>query len=516
MGTTNKNAAVYFIDRHRNGEQGAKTAFIEADVAGRTITYGELAQQSGRLADLYARHGLRREDRALMLVLDKIEFPIIFWGSLKSGIIPVPVNTLLSTQVYKTMLADSRARALFVSVELFKTIQPALKDASDLQVVFVIGDGERGEYLSFAKELSASKECELVEASADECAFWLYSSGSTGAPKGVRHVHGSLQATFDTYGARVLGIEKDDVVFSVAKLFFAYGLGNAMTFPLAVGATAILFSARPTPAAVLSVMDATKPNIFCGVPTFYAALLAAMEQQAPASLCNLKRCISAGEALPEDIGVQWLKLCKSEILDGVGSTEMLHIFLSNAPGDVVFGTSGNAVPGYEMRLVDENGEEVAPGVIGELLVRGNSAADSYWNQRDKSRATFEGEWTRTGDKYEKRDDGRFVYCGRTDDMFKVSGIWVAPFEIEQALISHPLILEAAVVAARDDQGLEKPKAFVVLISADTEDGLIEALKEHVKEKIGKWKYPRWIEILEDLPKTATGKIQRYKLRNQDL
>jgi 4-hydroxybenzoate-CoA ligase len=521
MTGTGGNAAFYFVDRHRSGPAGAKVAFVEAGPGGRTLTYDELAMQSDRMAALYERYGLRREDRAVMLVLDQIEFPVIFWGSLKAGVIPVPLNTLLSAEVYHLVLMDSRARALFVSAELLPAIAPALKDNPYLEVVFVIGrpGGETAapafsRRLPFAQELAASDPRDLLAVSGDECAFWLYSSGSTGAPKGVRHVHGSLQCTADTYGRQVLGILPDDVVFSAAKMFFAYGLGNAMTFPMSVGATTVLLSGRPTPDSVMAVMQSMKPTIFYGVPTLYAAMLAALAGKTPDSGGRLRRCISAGEALPADVGARWAQSFGVDILDGVGSTELLHIFLSNQPGDVVLGTSGTPVPGYELRLVDERGNAVAPGGLGELLVKGASAADGYWNQRDKTRATFEGEWTRTGDKYQLRDDGRLVYCGRSDDMFKVSGIWVAPFEVEQALISHPAVLEAAVVPHRDEEGLEKPKAYVVLKPAAGRDGIAEALKEHVKEKIGKWKYPRWIELINELPKTATGKIQRFKLRGE--
>jgi 4-hydroxybenzoate-CoA ligase len=276
-------------------------------------------------------------------------------------------------------------------------------------------------------------------------------------------VHSNLRATADTYGAQVLGIEPDDRIFSAAKLFFAYGLGNGMTFPMAVGATTILFNGRPTPDSMAEVLERTKPTIFCGVPTLYAAMVHAMQAGGRIPNAPLRRCISAGEALPEEVGKGWAKLWNGvDILDGVGSTELLHIFLSNAPGDVEYGTSGKAVPGYELRLVDEAGSDVPDGEVGELIVQGASAAESYWNQRQKSRTTFEGHWTRTGDKYIRRPDGRYVYCGRTDDMFKVSGIWVSPFEVEQALISHPAVLEAAVVPRRDDEGLEKPAAYVVL------------------------------------------------------
>lgn len=504
------NAALYFVDRHRANAD--KPAFIEGGGQKRQLSYHDLAAQSDRMAAFYAVHGVRREDRAAMLVLDQIEFPIIFWGSLKAGVVPIPLNTLLASDVYQAILNDSRARALFVSIELWPVIAPILDQCPHLEAVFVVGGQAPAGTRSF--DLSGHAPSPVVDCSADECAFWLYSSGSTGTPKGVRHVHGSLRVTADTYGAQVLGIQASDVIYSAAKLFFAYGLGNGMTFPMSVGATTILLNGRPTPDSVLEILNTTQPTLFGGVPTLYAALVAHIEGGKGQLTARLRRCISAGEALPAEVGRRWEALSGAEILDGVGSTEMLHIFLSNRPGEVVYGTSGVAVPGYELRLVDENDAEVPVGGIGELLVKGGSAASDYWNQRRKSRSTFQGEWTRTGDKYERRADGRLVYCGRTDDMFKVSGIWVAPFEIEQALITHPLVMEAAVVAGRDADGLEKPRAFVVLkpgVSAPAD--LSEQLKEHVKERIGKWKYPRWVEVIGELPKTATGKIQRFKLRS---
>jgi 4-hydroxybenzoate-CoA ligase len=508
LNETNGNAALYFVDRHASGAVADQVVFIEGDNA---VTYRDLAEQSGRLAGFYAAHGLQPEDRAAMIVLDGIEFPIIFWGSLKAGIVPVPLNTLLTAEAYEIILNDSRAKALFVSKELLGVVEPVIARCPSLRAVFVVGDAD-DRHLSFATEIAKHPSAPAVEASGDQCAFWLYSSGSTGRPKGVRHVHSSLKATADTYGAEVLGISADDMIFSAAKLFFAYGLGNGMTFPQSVGATTILCRARPTPNKVLEMIAASRPTIFGGVPTLYAGLLAAMGGRLPAGFDRLRRCISAGEALPAEIGQRWTDLTGVEILDGVGSTEMLHIFLSNRPGEVAYGTSGIAVPGYDLRLVDENGGKIVEGEIGELLVKGPSAADGYWNQRDKSRSTFEGHWTRTGDKYERRADGRFVYCGRTDDMFKVSGLWVSPFEVEQAIVSYPAVLEAAVVSATDEHGLEKPKAFVVLKSKVDREAFAAALKDHVKDKVGKWKYPRWIEIVDELPKTATGKIQRFKLR----
>ena len=508
---TNGNAAVYFVDRHVDEGRGNKTVFREADGAKRSLTYAQLKDQAGQFAGALTRAGVRREERVALIVRDQLEFPVAFFGAMKSGAVPVPLNTLLAAPVYDAILNDSRASILVVSAALWDTVKPAIEGNTYLRQVVVIGDAPEGT-ASFDDLIDGADVLDTIEAHDDELAFWLYSSGSTGTPKGVRHIHSSMKATADTFGAQVLGIREDDVIFSAAKFFFAYGLGNAVSFPMSVGATTIIFSGRPTPDAMFDIMANEKPTLFCGVPTLFAALVAEQEKRGGSPDHSIRLCTSAGEALPRDIGGRWEQLWGCQIVDGVGSTEMLHIFLSNAPGDIVYGTSGKAVPGYEVRLVDEHDEDVPDGEVGELLVRGPSSADGYWNQRNKSQSTFQGHWTRTGDKYTRDESGRFVYSGRTDDMFKVSGIWVSPFEVEQALIEFPGVLEAAVVSKADEKGLIKPAAFVVM-KEGVEAPSMDALKDFVKEKIGMWKYPRWVTFVDELPKTATGKIQRFKLRD---
>jgi benzoate-CoA ligase family protein len=345
----------------------------------------------------------------------------------------------------------------------------------------------------------------------DDICFWLYTSGSTGQPKGAVHVHAAPRLTDELYGAPVVGLTENDVVYSVAKLFFAYGLGNAMTFPLSAGATVVLMPQRPSPDTVAALLRQHAVTVFFAVPTFYAAFLAA--NPVDRSALALRSCVSAGEALPVDVGRRWSERYGVDILDGLGSTEMLHIFLSNRTGEVRYGTTGKPVPGYDIRLVDDAGEPVASGEMGELQVRGPTSAIMYWNNREQSRATFLGEWTRSGDKYIEDEDGYYLYCGRRDDMLKVGGVYVAPFEVEGALLSHHDVLEAAVVAWPDEDRLIKPKAFVVLKSSGTaSEETAQALREHCRSQLASYKYPRWIEFRTELPKTATGKIQRFKLR----
>jgi 4-hydroxybenzoate-CoA ligase len=504
------NACADLVDRNVAEGRGDKTAFISAD---RSLTYRMLQAETCRFARLAHRLGLRREDRIAMAMLDTVDFPIVFLGAIRAGVVPIPLNTLLATEQYAYMLADSRAKALVVSAALWPALQPALAKAPDIRHV-IIADGEPGEGAIRLGEALAGERDDFILAPThpDEPCFWLYSSGSTGAPKGVRHVHSSMNATARTFARQVLQIRESDVVYSASKLFFAYGLGNALSFPLSVGASAYFLPGRPTPTAVFDALEKSQATIFCTIPTLFAAILNDRTVAERRGSPRLRICTSAGEALPEHIGKAWRARFGVDILDGVGSTEMLHIFLSNSPGDIVYGTSGKEVPGYELRLLDEALRPTPDGEIGELYVRGESAGDGYWNQRAKSRATFQGEWTRTGDKFTRDAEGRYTYCGRADDMFKVGGVWVSPFEVETALASHEAVLEAAVVPAEDADRLLKPKAFVVLKDGASREGVDEALKAHVKASVGVWKYPRWIEIVDALPKTATGKIQRFKLR----
>src|ERR1700761_2322535 len=508
--TGSYNAVTWLLDRNIDEGRATKLAFTDTV---RELSYGELQQQSRRAANMLRRLGVRREERVAMIMLDTVDFPIVFLGAIRAGIVPVPLNTLLTSDQYAYVLADCRARVLFISEALLPVVKEMLGRMPDLEHVIVAGEQAQG-FKKLSGELAdESTTFATVATHADEPAFWLYSSGSTGMPKGVRHLHSSLAATAETYAKQVLGIREDDVGLSAAKLFFAYGLGNALTFPMSVGATTVLNSERPTPATMFALMNKYHPSIFFGVPTLFSAMLNDETLKHERGGDRLRVCTSAGEALPESVGYSWKARFGVDILDGVGSTELLHIFLSNAPGDIKYGTSGRAVPGYRVRLVNEAGAEVPDGEVGELLVDAPPPGEGYWNQRSKTRRTFEGHWTRTGDKYIRDADGRYTFCGRSDDMFKVSGIWVSPFEVESALITRLSVLEAAVVPEADPEGLLKPKAFVVLRSNTKAEGLDEALKEYVKQKIGVWKYPRWIETVDSLPKTATGKIQRFKLRD---
>ncbi|MEY3611470.1 MAG: Benzoate--CoA ligase, partial [Pseudomonadota bacterium] len=478
-----------------------------------TLTYGELTEQIRRFAGGLQALGLKREERVLLLMQDSSDWVVAFLGALYAGVVPVAVNTLLTAEDYAFMLSNSRAQAALVS----GTLLPALQAAMDLvktKVQHVVVSRptaplSQGQF-NMADFVAQNPPVLPAQTLADEPAFWLYSSGSTGKPKGTVHSQGNLYWTAELYGKGILALQESDTVFSAAKLFFAYGLGNALTFPLSVGASVVLMAERPTPQATFKRMVDHQPTVFYGAPTGYGGMLASPDLPAKKQVA-LRLCSSAGEALPRDIGERWTAHFGCEIIDGIGSTEMLHVFLSNRPGDVRYGTTGKAVPGYEVQLRGEDGSVVTGhNEIGDLYIQGPSAALMYWNNREKTRDTFQGVWTKSGDKYTRDPDGYYTYAGRNDDMLKVSGIYVSPFEVEATLVQHPAILEAAVIGKEDADGLTKTKAFIVLKPGQSLTQ--EEVKAFVKERLAPYKYPRFIEFVAELPKTATGKIQRFRLR----
>jgi benzoate-CoA ligase len=512
------------------------------------ITYGELERRVRRFAAGLVQLGIHPEERILLVMQDTVDMPVALLGAIYAGIVPVPVNTLLPAADYAYMLRHSGARFAIVSSPLLDTMNQALRELAAI----VSADGgkpgagvrlivsgsppsnvdaalaferllESGPQASTsaapATSASASSSAQTsdslsdaADTHADDIAFWLYSSGSTGRPKGTVHTHANLYWTSELYGKPVLGLRENDVVFSAAKLFFAYGLGNGLTFPLAVGATTILMAERPTPQAVFQRLVQHKPTVFYGVPTLYVAMLAS-DALPPREATALRVCTSAGEALPREVGERFSAHFGADILDGIGSTEMLHIFLSNSPDDIRYGTTGKPVPGYDLELRHEDGSKAGPGEVGDLFIRGPSAALMYWTNRDKTRATFQGEWVKSGDKYVMDEQGYYTYAGRSDDMLKVSGQYVSPIEVESALMAHPGVLECAVVGKSDEQGLTKTIAYVVLRQGEGGDSDMAAtLKAFVKTRLAPHKYPREINFVSDLPKTATGKIQRFKLR----
>lgn len=515
-----------------NAARAAKPAYIDDS---RQLSYGELAERVARMAGALRQLGLRREERILLLMQDTVDWPVAFLGALHAGVVPVAVNTLLTPDDYAYIITHSRVRAVFVSGALMPALQAALAQSpGDVEHVVVSQPNNAQPNTAqpntaqpnnahpaatlpapaqdFDALLAAAPLAPAVRTLSDEIAFWLYSSGSTGKPKGVVHTHGNLWHTAELYAKPVLGIREDDVVFSAAKLFFAYGLGNGLTFPLSVGATVILMGERPTPQAVFQRLTRHRPTVFYGVPTLYASMLASPDLP-PREQVAMRVCTSAGEALPRDIGERFTRHFGCEILDGIGSTEMLHIFISNQSGQIRYGTTGKPVPGYEVQLRDDSGAPVAAGTIGDLYIKGPSAALMYWNNRDKTRQCFLGDWLKSGDKYTCDADGYYTYAGRSDDMIKVSGQYVSPVEVENVLVQHEAVLEAAVIGVPDHDGLVKTKAYVVLrpgFEPDAQTGA--ALQSYVKQHLAPFKYPRQINFTEELPKTATGKIQRFRLR----
>ena len=505
----NFNVAVPFIDRHVDVGHGARTAILTVD--GRRESYAALQQSVNRAGNALIAMGLSQGDRVLMVVKDCPAFFHVFWGAIKAGFVPVPINTLLRAKDYAFIIADSGCAVLIYAPEYCAEIEPALAAADVRPAHAVLTEGAVD---SFETQMAdASAQLDAVPAQAEDDCFWLYSSGTTGTPKGAVHAHRDMVVTSENYAVEVLDISADDVCFSAAKLFFAYGLGNAMSFPLWVGASVVLLPDPPTPEGVFKVIEQFKPSLFFGVPTLYAAQLRALETS-NWDVSSLRLCVSAGEALPGDILRRWQDKTGTSILDGIGSTEALHIFISNRVDDIKPGASGKLVPGYNAKIVAEDGHLCGDDEIGRLFIQGQSTAGYYWNNPEKTAQTMVDGWLDTGDSYCRDQDGYYQYCGRSDDMMKVGGIWCSPFEIEAKLIEHTAVLEAAVIGAVDDDDLVKPKAFVVLNDATLAEpsDVVAALTAHCKNGLARYKYPRWYEFVETLPKTATGKIQRFKLR----
>ncbi|MBM4440288.1 MAG: benzoate-CoA ligase family protein [Candidatus Rokubacteria bacterium] len=505
------NVATWFVDRNVDDGRGAAPAF-HCD-GGRTLTYQDVLDLTNRTGNALLELGVRMEDRVIVLCLDTPEFLGAFWGAIKIGAVPIPVNTLMRAQDYAYFLEDSRAKAAIVSAPLLGEAGPAFQGSRWLKHVLVAGGGPHP-YLSFDDHVAkASSRLEAAPTSRDEPAFWLYSSGSTGFPKGAVHLHHDMVVCAETFAKQVVGYRATDKVYSAAKLFFAYGLGNAGYMPMAVGAQSVLFPGRPTPESVFEILSTQRPTLFYGVPTLYASMLATKDAETRYDLSSLRLCMSAGEALPEELYTRWRERFGVELIDCIGTTEILHCFLSNMPGQSRAGSTGKAVPGYEATIVDDDGRPVPQGEIGNLRVKGDSTMAYYWNKHDKTKESLYGPWIQTGDKYWQDAEGFFYYAGRADDMLKVGGIWVSPIEVESTLIKHAAVLEAAVVGREDSDQLVKPHAFVVLKDpAGASPALADEMKTFVKDKIAPYKYPRWIDFVAELPKTATGKIQRFKLR----
>ncbi|WP_207061365.1 benzoate-CoA ligase family protein [Motiliproteus sp. SC1-56] len=505
------NAADYFVDRNVREGRGGKTAVI---CEGRQLTYGEIQAGVNRFGNLLKSLDVRLEERVALLLLDTEVFPQAFFGAIKTGAVPVCLNTLMRAKDYRYFLNDSRARVLVIDAALkaeFDAIEGPLPFLE--HVVVANGAAEAGE-IALDEAMACQPDIlETAPTTRDDACFWLYSSGTTGQPKGTVHLQHDMVVAAETFGQQILNIQEDDICFSAAKLFFAYGLGNGLYFPFSVGATAVYHPGRPAPDAVYEVIERHNPTLFFGVPTLYAQML----EHKTGKLNGVRLGVSAGESLPADIFRRWRERFGVEIVDGIGSTEMTHIFITNRPGECRPGSTGRTVPGYDARIVDEQMNDLPCGEVGTLLVKGDSAAACYWNKHEKTKTTMLGEWHNTGDKFYRDEDGYFYYAGRSDDMLKISGIWVSPIEVEGCIIAHPAVLECAVVPCTDSDGLVKPKAYVVLSGNwPASPELEQAIKDHVKSSLAPYKYPRWVSFVDTLPKTPTGKIKRFELKRRSL
>ncbi len=505
------NAADYFVDRHLREGRSDKIAIECGDIR---VSYNALHSRVNQFGNGLKSLGVRMEERVLLLLPDVPEFAVSFFGTIKIGAVPVPVNTLLKPHDYRYLLDNSRARVAIVGESLLPLVQAIPREQLRyLETIVVQGEAPAGAFALDELVKGESDKLEPARTSKDDAAFWLYSSGSTGQPKGCVHLQHDMVISVERYAKAILKISENDRFFSVAKLFFAYGLGNGLYFPLAVGATSILLPGPPRPQNVFEVIERHRPTLFFSVPSNYVKLLA---HEAPAGrefdLSSVRHAISAGEALPATVFRQFEERFGVEILDAIGSTEALHMMISNVPGEVRPGSSGKIIPGFDARIVDDNDQPVARGEIGNLLVKADSTCAYYWNEHEKTKCTLAGDWLRTGDKYHQDEDGYFWYAGRTDDMMKVSGAWVSPIEIERVLMEHASVLEVAVVFRPDADALPKPGACVVLRNGDGTPELARELQAFVMDRLPVYKRLHWIEFLAELPKTATGKVQRYKLR----
>jgi benzoate-CoA ligase family protein len=477
-------------------------------------TFGDVARLTARTAALLQALGVRREGRVLMILDDSPVFHATFLGAIRIGAVPIPVNPMDRPDNYAYYLDDSYAAVLVVEAALLEKLEPVLAERPRVQVL--VANGDAAAHTSFAAAVAGQPDELLPPADThpDDMAFWLYSSGSTGRPKGVVHTQRDIAATVESYARNVLGITRDDVCYSTTKLFHAYGLGNSLSFPLAVGAAATQLMGPSRPDRILATVERVRPTLFFSVPALYAALLKAPET-AQTDFSSVRACVSAAEALPAAIQERWQALTGVPILDGIGSTEMLHIYCSNTLADLAPGTSGRPVPGYELRVVDERGQDVPDGTAGDLLVRGESCAAYYWHQRQKTRQCMRGDWFFSGDRYVRTAEGYFVYQGRADDMIKAGGLWVSPADVEACLVRHPAISEAAVIGVNVDD-VSRIKAFVIGVEPPADpDALADELRGWCKDHLRRYEYPHLVEFVSDFPRTPTGKIQRYKLREAE-